>query len=102
MTPQNFQKLKITLRIKHTQLDEDIRADIDACLADLKMHGIIHAGEDDPLIFNAVKLWCKSAYTDDITKAAAYLQRYINLRDCLKVAEGYGWKDDSEEAGSDE
>lgn len=102
MTPQNFTRLKLALRIRHDQLDEDIRADVDACLADLKMHGITHAGEDDPLIYNAVKLWCKSAYTDDPGKGEAYLKRYIALRDHLKGAEGYGWKDTSEEVGSGE
>ena len=102
MTAEHFEKIKLALRIKHEQLDQDIRADIDACLADLKMHGIIYAGIEDSLIFNAVKLWCKAYYTDDVVKAAAYLQRYNALRDCLKVAEGYGWKDTPEGADSDE
>ena len=102
MTPEQFAKLKLALRISHDKLDEDIRADYDACQADLKMHGIIYAPENDPLIYNAVKLYCKSLYTDDPTKAAAFLQRYEALRDSLKMAEGYGWKDDSEEADADE
>lgn len=95
-----LQKVKLSLRTSHDRLDDDILADIDACLADLKMHGVIYAPEDDPLMFNAVKLYCKSLYTDDPVKSAAYLQRYVNLRDCLKLAEGYGWQD--EEAVSDE
>lgn len=95
-----LQKVKLALRTSHSLLDEDIQADIDACQADLRMHGVIYAAVDDPLVFNAIKLYCKSLYTDDPVKSAAFLERYTNLRDCLKIAEGYGWQD--EEALSDE
>ena len=92
-----LEKIKLAIRISHTKLDEDIQADIDACLADLRVCGIVHAKEDDPLIFNAVKLWCRSLYTDDIAKGAEYQRRYDNLKACLMHAEGYGW-----EAAADE
>lgn len=90
-----IEKIKLALRISHTKLDEDIQSDIDACLADLKVHGIVHAGENDPLIFNAVKLYCRATYTDDPAKAAEWLQRYESLRACLQLAEGYGWKEEA-------
>lgn len=92
-----LEKIKIDLRISHSKLDEAIQADIDACLADLRMHGIVHKDDTDPLIYNAVRLWCRSIYTDDIPKAAEYLKRYNALRDCLKAAEGYGWKGGSDD-----
>lgn len=92
MASDTLSKIKIALRISHNKLDEDIQADIDACLADLKVCGIIHAGEDNPLIFNAVKLYCKSIYTDDTAKGAAYLERYDKMKACLMMAEGYGWE----------
>lgn len=88
----SLEKIKLTLRISHTKLDEDIQADIDACMNDLKLCGVIHADESDPLIFNAIKLWCRSLYTDDTTKAAEWLRRYESLKACLQVAEGYGWR----------
>ena len=87
-------KVKLALRIKHTALDDDILDNIQACLLDLQMHGIVHKGETDALIQNAVKLYCKAEYTDDLTKAEKYVQRYRDLRDCLKAAEGYGWMDE--------
>ena len=93
-------KIKLALRIKHTALDDDIQADIDACLADLRTVGVIHADDTDPLIFNAVKLWCRSLYTDDTAKGAEYLRRYEALKACLMMAEGYGYPA-SEEAGAD-
>ena len=58
-----LEKIKLSLRISHSRLDEDIQGDIDTALADLRMHGVIHKDESDPLIFNAVKLYCKSSYT---------------------------------------
>ena len=90
-------KIKLGIRRSHSKLDEDLQADIDACLADLRVVGIVHAGEDDPLILNAIKLYCRSTNTDDPAKAAEWLQRYEALKSCLMMAEGYGWK-----AGADE
>lgn len=84
-------KIKSALRIKHTALDEDILSDIEACLKDLEVCGITHADLDaDPLIFNAVKLYCRSLYTDDPAKGAEYLRRYEALKGSLQMASGYG------------
>lgn len=83
-------KIKQGLRISHDKLDDDIQADIDACKADLKTCGVIYADESDPLIFNAIKLWCRCFYTDDVVKAAEYLKRYEALKASLMMAEGYG------------
>ena len=84
-------KLKQGLRITHDRLDDDIEADVEACLADLRIAGIIYADvEEDPLIFNAIKLWCRSLYTDDTAKAGEYLNRYNALKASLMMAEGYG------------
>lgn len=85
-----LKKIKQSIRISHDKLDDDIRADIDACVADLRLVGITHADQTDPLIFNAIKLWCRSLYTDDTAKAAEYLKRYEALKSSLMMAEGYG------------
>lgn len=91
-------KIKQGLRISHGKLDDDIQADLEACLADLRVCGVIYADvENDPLIFNAIKLWCRSLYTDDTAKAAEWLRRYEALKSCLMMAEGYGWKEASDE-----
>lgn len=90
-TPETLSNIKLALRISHSVLDADIGADIDACLADLKVCGIIDPRETDPLIFNAIKLWCRSLYTDDTAKAAVWLDRYEQLKACLMMAEGYGY-----------
>jgi hypothetical protein len=75
----------------------NLQGDIDACLADLEVCGVIYADVTDPLIVNAVKLYCRSTNTDDPAKAAEWLRRYEALKSCLMMAEGYGWK-----AGADE
>ena len=95
-----LEKIKLGIRISHSKLDTDIQADIDACLADLRLVGITHADETDPLIFNAIKLYCRSTNTDDTAKAAEWLRRYEALKACLMMAEGYGWK--AKEATADE
>lgn len=88
-----LQRVKLSLRISHNVLDEDIQADIDACIADLELCGVVNATPADPLIFNAVKLYCRAQYTEDTAKAAAYTERYNALKSCLMMAEGYGWED---------
>ena len=83
-------KVKTALRISHSKLDEDIQSEIDACLQDLEVCGVVYAHMTDPLILNAVKLWCRAHYTDDTVKGAEYLRRYDALKACLMMAEGYG------------
>lgn len=90
-TTETLDKIKLALRISHNVLDADIGADIDACLADLKVCGILSPSETDPLILNAIKLYCRSLYTDDTVKAAEWLRRYEALKGCLQMAEGYGY-----------
>lgn len=94
-------KVKLSIRRSHNKLDEDLLDEIDACLADLRVCGVVYAGEEDPLILNAIKLWCRSLNTDDTAKAAEYRDRYNSLKSCLMMAEGYGRKPDGEEAGTD-
>ena len=93
-----LEKVKLSIRRSHNKLDEDLQDEIDACLADLRVVGITYAGEEDPLILNAIKLWVKSTNTDDTAKAAEYRARYEALKSCLMMAEGYGRAPDSEGA----
>ena len=92
-------KVKTYLRISHTALDDDLKDTIAACLADLNVCGVQapKQEETDPLILNAIKLYCKCAFTDDQAKATAYMARYDAMKSCLMMAEGY-----REEATDDE
>ena len=83
-------KIKQAIRRTHDKLDEDLQADIDGCMADLRAAGVIYADATDPLIYNAIKLWCRALDTDDTLKSAEYMKRYGALKASLMMAEGYG------------
>ena len=92
--PSLVLKIKTNIRIKHTALDEDIADTIGAALSDLEVCGInvrivTDSGEQDPLILNAVRLFCKVEYTDDPGKAAEYQRRYDSLKSCLMMSGKY-------------
>lgn len=82
--------IKKGIRRTHDKLDDDLQGDIDACIADLHACGVVYASTEDPLIINAVKLYCRAMNTDDPARGAAYMQRYDALKSCLMMAEGYG------------
>ena len=81
-------KIKNNLRISHNKLDDDLSDTIAACLQDLKVCGV-QAAETDPLVLNAVKLYCRKEYADDTSKAAEYQKRYDALKSCLMMASEY-------------
>lgn len=101
ITQSLLTKVKKSIRVTHTALDEDILDGIRAALSDLRMCGIAEAkldpaeakldpaGEVDPLILNAVKMYCKKEYTDDPAKAARYQEGYDSLKASLMMADGY-------------
>ena len=91
-------KIKTSLRISHTALDDDVADTISACLDDLQVCGVREEMlspdiELAPLILTAVKLYCKADYTDDPIKAARYKEGYDQLKACLMMSEGYGYKE---------
>lgn len=99
--PKLLSKVKTTLRISHTAMDDDLADMISACLKDLEVCGVQAPAQDDPqetdpLILNAVKLYCRAEFTDNTGKAAEYMARYNALKSCLMMAGGY------REATSDE
>lgn len=85
-----LEKVKLSLRWTHGKLDADLQEQIDAALADLEVCGVIYAEDTDPLIVNAVKLFCKAGNADDPYKGAELMRRYEALKSCLMMAEGYG------------
>lgn len=90
---ETLNKVKQYLRISHSATDDDIRANIAACLADLRMLGIANTDPTDPLIYNAVKLYCKIYDTDDPAKAAILQERYDSLKASLQMSAAYREKE---------
>ena len=90
-----IRKVKMKIRISHNVLDEDVEDTIAACLKDLQIGRIQVPTPDDPqaidpLILNAIKLYCRAEFTEDTGKAADYMARYDALKSNLQMAEGYG------------
>ena len=54
-------KIKKSMRISHTALDEDIESNIDVCIADLKIAGVYYK-EGDALSQKACELYVKWQY----------------------------------------
>lgn len=90
VTTETLAKVKADLRISHTALDDDLKDQIEACIADLALCGVRSPDETDKTILAAIKLYCRSTYTDDTAKAAAYLERYNAMKASLMMATGYG------------
>lgn len=101
MKQGTVKKIKLSIRISHDKLDDDVRSEIDACLADLQIAGILKTDESDALIFNAIKLWCKStdaADKGDVARSEMWHERYEKFKACLMMAEGYGYPAEEDEA----
>lgn len=83
--------VKLRLRVCQSVTDEEIQDTIGACLLDLYTYGIDVIGKaaQDPLISNAVKLYCQAHHTDDTDKAADYLARYDSLKASLGMSSEY-------------
>ena len=87
-----LEKIKMSMRIFHTVLDDDVSQNIDACMLDLKRVGvnaeIAIPDAEDALIVKAAELYCKWQY-DFNGKGDQYQKAYENLRDSISMCEDY-------------
>lgn len=82
-----LQKIKTSLRIKHSQLDDDVQSTIEACLIDLQLAGIQRIDTEDALIYRAVQLYCKATYGSEFSEK--YMESYNMLKISLALAGDY-------------
>lgn len=87
--PITVNKVKDFIRIKHNLLDSEINDNINAAIADLASVDVENP-ENDPLILNAIKLYCKSCAITDAEESAKWLSRYEDLKASLMTKSGYG------------
>ena len=84
-----FEKIKSALRVDDSELDEEIQDTIQAAVADMKLCGIIESKivETDPIIFRAVKTFCKSEFSTDEKEASRLKESYESIRNhlCLSI-----------------
>lgn len=86
-----LQKLKLSLRLDSDDLDEDIISTVNACKLDLKISGIDEDDilNSDPLIYQAIKAYCKFDMSTDSQEAARYKKLYESLREHFALSEYY-------------
>lgn len=89
-------EVKAVLRVSHAHLDKLYEASIEECLADMKVKGVLAPALNDPNILATVKLYCQAIHGDP-AYSDAFMSRYEKKRDGLALAEGYGWKADTNE-----
>lgn len=81
-------KVKLSLRIRHHAIDEDLQDMISACKLDLARVGIKNISDTDPLIIQLVKLYIKWQlnYED---AADRYIQAYEMMRNSISLSGDY-------------
>ena len=85
-------KIKLSMRIFHNAIDDDINANIAACMQDLQRVGVkasaANATAEDALIVKAAELYCKWQY-DFNGKGEKFMQAYEKLRDAISLCGSY-------------
>jgi len=87
--------IKLSLRISHNALDNDIDDLIQAARQDLKLSGISSTKVDDsttnidPLIKRAIVTYVKANYASDIKEAERFQISYDLLKNHLSLAGDY-------------
>lgn len=80
-------KIKKSMRISHSSLDDDIQRNINACLLDLERVGVYKSKETE-LLTKACELYCKWQY-DYQGKGEQFQANYEKLRDSMSLAGDY-------------
>ena len=75
-----LEKVKLALRIKSNSLDLEIQDLIESAKADLNISGVKNLDEEDPLIIQAVKTYCKANFGLDNKDSEKYQKSYDMLK----------------------
>ena len=98
-TAQMLEKVKDSMTIRHTALDDTLTDDINAGALELKRSGVSVFDQglirDDELIVNAIRFFVMA--TEDYNgKAEQYTQAFERLRNALSLSAGYRAENDDE------
>lgn len=85
-----LEKVKLSLRISHDELNPEIQDCINACFADMERVGVLlpENREGDPLVCQAVKLYARWHFNYE-QKAERYQLAYESLRNSLSMDGDY-------------
>ncbi len=96
MDVELVKKIKLWLRgiDMGDMLDDEIWQDVLACCADLRLSGVVKTDLDDPLIQQAIKLYCKAhfGYEEDSEK---FQRAYDALKASLSLSGEYTGREGS-------
>lgn len=84
-----LEKIRKSLRITHTSLDDEIEDLIDGAIADLKLTGVKKIEKDDPLIIRAVTVYCKAHFGLENIDSEKYQASFDALKTHLVLASDY-------------
>ena len=84
-----LEKVKLALRIKSNKLDEEITDLIEACKIDLSLSGVKRIKDTDPLIQQAIKLYCKANFGLENKDSEKYQKSYDMLKISLSLCGDY-------------
>ena len=90
-----LKRIKESMRIKHTALDDDIKENIEAAIADMIRVGVQPYSKvkkkelkPDKLITKAIELYCKGQ-ADFLGKGPQFEASYEKLRDAMSLCGDY-------------
>ena len=84
-----LESIKLALRIKSSAFDEEIIELIESSKIDLKISGITNIKEDDPLVRQAIKTYCKANFGLDNKDSEKYQASYESLKQHLSLCGDY-------------
>ena len=84
-----LEKVKLSLRIKSSKLDDEINDLIEACKIDLSISGVRKIKDDDPIIQRAIIVYCKANFGLDNKDSEKYQKSYDLLKQSLSLCGDY-------------
>lgn len=83
------EKVKLALRIRSNAYDIDIYDLIESAKLDLSISGVKKIDEEDPLIQQAIKTYCKANFGLDNKDSEKYQKSYDMLKQHLSLCGDY-------------
>lgn len=84
-----LEKVKLALRIKSNKFDDEILDLITSAKMDLSIAGVRKIKETDPLIQQAIKIYCKANFGLDNKDSEKYQKSYDLLKQSLSLCGDY-------------
>lgn len=81
--------IRLALRINSSAFDTEITDLIESAKLDLRISGIVKIDETDPLIQQAIKIYCKANFGLDNKDSEKYQKSYDMLKQHLSLCGDY-------------